>query len=105
SCRPDAIRRNSISAKARSRASTRARTRSAPSPLVGEGWGGGGAVMHQRCLTQSPPPPTPPHKGEGRAPKLRRHCARLSERCDATKQQCCRVTVFVIASRLGHPRA
>src|SRR2546430_1416665 len=41
------------------------RSRSAPSPLVGEGWGGGDAVTRQRCLTQPPPPLTPPHKGEG----------------------------------------
>src|SRR5262245_42094178 len=47
-------------------------TRSAPSPLVGEGWGGGwcrerndGATYEGIAL---PPPPTPPHKGEGSAP-------------------------------------
>src|SRR5580700_3518923 len=46
-------------------------TRSAPSPLVGEGWGGGWRVR-QRCASISgPPPPTPPHKGEGSAPSAR----------------------------------
>src|SRR5215475_14486977 len=47
-------------------------TRCAPSPLVGEGWRGGDAVRHRRCLTQPPPPLTPPHKGEGNAPRSRR---------------------------------
>src|SRR5262249_24655560 len=32
---------------------------------------GGDAVKHWRCLKQRPPPPTPPHKGEGSAPSLR----------------------------------
>src|SRR5262245_44663235 len=36
-------------------------TPSAPSPLVGAGRGGGGAGMHLSCLTQRPPPLTPPH--------------------------------------------
>src|SRR5262249_3370599 len=33
---------------------------------VGEG---GGAVTHDYSLTDGPPPPTPPHKGEGRPPR------------------------------------
>jgi len=37
-----------------------------PSPLVGEGWGGGREAVARRCSTHRPPPPTPPHKGEGR---------------------------------------
>src|SRR5262245_12203100 len=32
-----------------------------PPPLWGRGGEGGDAVTHQRCLAQSPPPPTPPH--------------------------------------------
>src|SRR5262249_44458349 len=41
-----------------------------PPPLWGRGGEGGGAVMHERCLAQLPPPPTPPHKGEGSTPSL-----------------------------------
>jgi serine protease inhibitor len=45
--------------------------RSAPSPLVGEGWGGGWRVYGNVGATISrPPPPTPPHKGEGSAPSV-----------------------------------
>src|SRR5207249_847558 len=40
-------------------------TRSAPSPLVGEGWGGGSFVRQRRRDKLRPPPPTPPHKGQG----------------------------------------
>jgi hypothetical protein len=43
-----------------------------PPPLWGRVGEGGGAVMHRRCLTQRPPPLTPPHKGEGNALSLRR---------------------------------
>jgi hypothetical protein len=43
-----------------------------PPPLWGRVGEGGDAVMHRRCLTQSPPPLTPPHKGEGNAASLRR---------------------------------
>src|SRR5215467_11650365 len=75
------------------------RSRSAPSPTrpglarvasyraqvgqarlaLGEGWGGGwcsedkdGATCEGIAL---PPPPTPPHKGEGSAPRARQECA------------------------------
>jgi hypothetical protein len=41
-----------------------------PSPLEGEGWGGGWLCM-QSTLSFSPPPLTPPHKGEGNTPVVR----------------------------------
>src|SRR5262249_23478949 len=51
------------------------RTRSAPSPL----WGGVGRGVMRRDNDGAtcdgialPPPPTPPHKGEGSAPSTRR---------------------------------
>src|SRR5262245_64506592 len=52
-------------------------TRSAPSPLAGEGWGGGWCSKDDDCVdgeqTARPPPPTPPHKGEGSTPSARRY--------------------------------
>src|SRR5256886_16529068 len=36
-----------------------------PPLLWGRDGEGGDAVTRQRCLTQPPPPLTPPHKGEG----------------------------------------
>jgi hypothetical protein len=35
------------------------------------GRGGGRAVMHEHRFTPRPPPPTPPHKGEGSTPSAR----------------------------------
>src|SRR5216683_3054179 len=37
-----------------------------PPPLWGRVGVGGGEVWHIGCPTRRPPPPTPPHKGEGR---------------------------------------
>src|SRR5262249_53463069 len=51
-----------------------------PPPLWGRVGEGGDAVMHQRCLTRRPPPPTPPHKGEGSAPSARARCASNAKR-------------------------
>src|SRR5439155_4786128 len=57
------------------------RTRSLPSPL----WGGSartaGVAVHQR-IAPRPPPPAPPHKGEGSTPNTRRRRAhaKLSEK-------------------------
>ena len=52
-------------------------TRSAPYPLAGEGWGGGWCSKDDDCVdgaqTARPPPPTPPHKGEGGTPSARRY--------------------------------
>src|SRR5262245_35662788 len=47
-----------------------------PPPLWGRGGEGGDAVMHQRCLTQRPPPLTPPHSRLRACPlpaNLKRH--------------------------------
>ncbi|MDB5721688.1 MAG: valine--tRNA ligase, partial [Alphaproteobacteria bacterium] len=38
---------------------------SPPSPLMGEGRGGGGASAGTERFSESTPPPTPPHQGEG----------------------------------------
>jgi len=45
--------------------------RGAPSPLWGRVGVGGRARMHGRCHLARPPPPTPPHKGEGRTKRPR----------------------------------
>src|SRR5580700_355425 len=42
-----------------------------PSPLVGEGRGGGSCRGALICRIARPPPPTPPHKGEGRSSRHR----------------------------------
>src|SRR3954471_7415936 len=53
-------------------------TRRVPSPhspsktgvnalTIGEGQGGGSIVLLRRCPECGPPPPAPPHKGEGRS--------------------------------------
>src|SRR5215471_11089827 len=39
---------------------------------LGEGWGGGSRRGALKCHISRPPPPTPPHKGEGRSPRQRR---------------------------------
>src|SRR5262245_2931556 len=41
-------------------------------PLWGRGGEGGGAIGAQSRHVAGPPPPTPPHKGEGSPPSLRR---------------------------------
>src|SRR5262249_59831381 len=48
-----------------------------PPPLWGRAGEGGGAVTHDFSLTEGPPPPTPPHKGEESAPSSS-HEGRLS---------------------------
>jgi multidrug efflux pump subunit AcrB len=52
------------------------RTRRAPSPLVGEGRGGGWPF--DLLDRHRPPPPTPPHKGEGCAQRSGEGCAQRS---------------------------
>src|SRR6266566_3042964 len=39
-------------------------------PPCGGGWGGGSCRGAQECKLARPPPPTPPHKGEGRSSRL-----------------------------------
>src|SRR5258708_13169812 len=41
-----------------------------PPPLWGRVGEGGGAWGNSRASTSGPPPPTPPHKGEGSTPSL-----------------------------------
>src|SRR5262249_53193911 len=45
--------------------------RATPSPLVGEGWGGGACRGGTEVPHLPAPPPTPPHKGEGRSSRHR----------------------------------
>src|SRR3989442_10068836 len=47
-------------------------SRSVPPPPWGGGVGGGARAEGHRCKLARPPPPTPPHKGEGRSLRHRR---------------------------------
>src|SRR5262249_41529552 len=64
-------------------------------------WRSAGVGVVRRSA-DGPPPPTPPHKGEGRAPSARRVCGRTNEmlygavpvgRCNAVFVRC-RITHF-----------
>src|SRR6516162_1790353 len=58
-----------------------------PPPLWGRVGEGGGAVMHRRCLTQSPPPPAPPHKGEGSRPNPLHELASVARAYPSRRQE------------------
>jgi hypothetical protein len=50
-------------------------------PLVGEGWGGGDAFGNSSASIARPPPPTPPHKGEGSPPSAPQRSASTRKEC------------------------
>src|SRR5262249_1654983 len=72
------------------------RFRRAPSPLVGEGWGGGW-LLDGTSKQLRPPPPTPPHKGEGSAPSVWRLSHQTRGATPGLRLRSIRATVAALA--------